>query len=148
MPLFLGRFEGEDNIPIEPRDFVLSQGGGDEGLFAEVLGDLEHLVLLAGEGVFDVARGVLDCVRQGAVVARRVAGAQQVRHDEQTNGSNAVRGRVKEMNKRDESRRRGARRGEERRMRRTANKNKKEKKEKRRRAMWKQKKKNFAAFVW
>ncbi len=52
-------------LPIEPGDLVLGQGGGDEGLLAQVLGDLDHLGLLAGEGVLVVARVVLE----GVVVA-------------------------------------------------------------------------------
>ena len=47
-------------LPVEPGDLVLGEGGGDESLFAKVLGDLDHLGLLSVEGVLDVAGHVLD----------------------------------------------------------------------------------------
>ena len=53
------------NVPVEPGDLVLGKGGGDEGLLGEVLGDLDHLGLLSGEGVLDIARDVLEGVGLG-----------------------------------------------------------------------------------
>lgn len=56
----------------------MGKGGRDEGLFGKVVGDLDHLLLLAGEGILDVSRGVLDRVRLG--LARDVSGNRQIRH--------------------------------------------------------------------